>query len=222
MKRSILEKNILAKTLLEKRAVTINIRNPFTFVSGVRSPIYCDFRVILGYPKERSVIVSAFLQASKDIDFEIIAGTATAGIPWATLMADKLGKPLAYIRGDKKNRGMGKQIEGAHVSNKKVIVIEDLISTGGSSYKAVEASRQAGASVSHIVAIFTYDFQEANIRFREGKCNIVTLENFSNLVQIAAESDYLTEEELRIVLGWNKDPAKWGPAHGFPNAVPKW
>lgn len=217
-----MRKNNLAKLLLKKKAVTINVRDPFTFVSGVRSPIYCDFRVILGYPKERSVIVEAFLQAVKDIDFEILAGTATAGIPWATLIADKLEKPLSYIRSDKKNRGMGKQIEGAHVSNKNVIVIEDLISTGGSSFKAVEASRQAGASVSHIVAIFTYEFQDANIRFREGKCNIVTLENFSNLVQVAAENEYLDEDELNVVLEWNKDPAKWGPAHGFPNAVPKW
>lgn len=217
-----MENKDISKILLEKKAVILNMQNPFTFVSGIRSPIYCDLRTILGYPKERSVVVEAFLKGLKDIDFEVLAGTATAGIPWATLVADKLKQPMAYIRGGKKNRGMGKQIEGGPVSGKNVVVIEDLISTGGSSFKAVEAAREAGASVSYIFAILTYEFQAAEKRLREGKCNMVAVTNFSSLVQLAVENNYLKEDELSVVLEWNKDPAKWGPEHGFPNADPKW
>jgi orotate phosphoribosyltransferase len=216
------ENKDISKILLEKKAVILNTQNPFTFVSGIRSPIYCDLRTILGYPKERDIIVDGFLGALKDIDFEVLAGTATAGIPWATLVADKLKQPMAYIRGGKKNRGMGKQIEGGQVSGKKVIVIEDLISTGGSSFKAVEAAREAGASVAYIIAVLTYEFQAAEKRLRKGKCNMVALTNFSSLVRVAFENNYLKEDELNTVLEWNKDPAKWGPEHGFPNADPKW
>jgi orotate phosphoribosyltransferase len=151
----------------------------------------------------------------------VIAGTATAGIPWASWIADSVGKPMAYIRSEKKEHGAGKQIEGADVSGKKVVVVEDLISTGGSSFNAVQACRDAGATVSAIVAIFTYEFPKAARTFHDGNCKAMALCSFSILVQVAKEMQFLTDQELALVLEWNKDAQNWGPRHGFLNAAPK-
>ena len=134
----------VAKSLLSTGAVKLNVKEPFTFVSGIKSPIYCDNRKMIGYPVERQVVVDEFIKKLSEKDFDVVAGTATAGIPWAAFIAQLMNKPMSYIRGEKKAHGAGRQIEGADFEGKKVIVIEDLISTGGSSIKAVEAARNEG------------------------------------------------------------------------------
>jgi orotate phosphoribosyltransferase len=151
----------------------------------------------------------------------VIAGTATAGIPWAAWVAEKLKKPMAYIRGEKKAYGAGKQVEGACVQGKKTLIVEDLISTGGSSFSAVEAARNEGADVCAVVAIFTYEFKKAEKKFSEGGCRSIALCTFSTLAKVAGNEGLLSEEEMNIVLEWNKAPAEWGPKHGFLNAEPK-
>ncbi len=207
----------IAKILLEKKAVKLNAKDPFTFVSGIRSPIYCDNRQMIAYPEEREKIVESFINKSRHYDFDIVAGTSTAGIPWASWISDKLNKPMAYIRGSKKGHGVGNQIEGANVDGKRVIIVEDLISTGGSSFCAVEAVRDGGGVCVVVVAIFTYDFAKATNKFREGDCELLTITNFSTLANVAKKNGILADEELAIVLDWNKDPQGWGPKHGFPN-----
>ncbi len=207
----------IARILLEKEAVKLNAKDPFTFASGIRSPIYCDNRQMIAYPDERKQIVEAFVNESKDYDFDIVAGTSTAGIPWASWISDKLNKSMAYIRGSKKGHGAGNQIEGADVDGKNVLIIEDLISTGGSSFSAVEAVREAGGRCVAVVAIFTYDFNKAGKLFKEGGCKLLTITNFSTLVNVAEHDGNLTDRELSLVSVWNKDPQNWGPKHGFPN-----
>ena len=209
----------IARVLLEKKAIILNAKEPFTFVSGIRSPIYCDNRQMIAYPEEREQIVDAFINKSQDCDFDIVAGTSTAGIPWASWISDKLDKPMAYIRSAKKGHGAGNQIEGADVDGKRVLIVEDLISTGGSSFSAVVAVREAGGSCEAVVAIFTYDFKKAKKIFKEGCCKLLTITNFSTLVNVATKTGILTDRELSLVLVWNKDPQNWGPKHGFPNVV---
>ena len=208
----------IARILLEKKAVTLNAKDPFTFVSGIRSPVYCDNRRMIAYPEEREQIVDAFINESKNYVFDIVAGTSTAGIPWASWISEELRKPMAYIRGAKKGHGAGNQIEGADVDGKKVLIIEDLISTGGSSFSAVKTVREGGGSCVAVVAIFTYDFKKAGKIFKEGDCELLTITNFSTLVNVAKKDGILTDRELALVLSWNKDPQNWGPKHGFPNA----
>jgi len=209
---------VIARILLEKEAVKLNAKDPFTFSSGIRSPIYCDNRQMIAYPEEREQIVDAFIDESQGYDFDIVAGTSTAGIPWASWISDKLNKPMAYIRGLKKGHGAGNQIEGADMDGKNVLIVEDLISTGGSSFSAVEAVREAGGSCVAVVAIFTYDFKKAGKVFKEGGCKLLTITNFSTFVNVAEKAGNLTDRELSLVSVWNKDPQNWGPKHGFPNA----
>lgn len=204
------KKKLVAKALLECEAVKLNVKEPFTFVSGIKSPIYCDNRKMIGYPEARNIVIEEFVEKISKIDCDIIAGTATAGIPWAAFIAQKLDKPMSYIRGEKKKHGAGKQIEGADVSGKKVIVIEDLISTGGSCIKAVEAARNEGAKEVEVVAIFSYEFESAIENF--GKENIPwqTLSNFTALLEVATEDKYISETEAKIASEWNKNTATWG------------
>ena len=209
---------VIARILLEKEAVKLNAKDPFTFSSGIRSPIYCDNRQMIAYPEEREQIVDAFIDESQGYDFDIVAGTSTAGIPWASWISDKLNKPMAYIRGLKKGHGAGNQSEGADMDGKNVLIVEDLISTGGSSFSAVEAVREAGGSCVAVVAIFTYDFKKAGKVFKEGGCKLLTITNFSTFVNVAEKAGNLTDRELSLVSVWNKDPQNWGPKHGFPNA----
>lgn len=200
----------IAGALLETGAVRLDVKNPFTFVSGIKSPIYCDNRKMIGFPKERTVVVKAFVEKIKEKDVEIIAGTATAGIPWAAFIAQELNLPMAYIRGEKKKHGAGKQIEGAELEGKKVIIIEDLISTGGSSIKAVDAAREAGAKSVEVVSIFSYEFESAFENFKNGDINWESLSSFSALIELAKEKEYLTLDEAEIALKWNKNPNEWG------------
>lgn len=200
---------IISEALLETNAVQLNVKNPFTFVSGIKSPIYCDNRYIIGFPKYRKIIVNAFIDILKNKDFDIIAGTATAGIPWASFIANELDKPLCYIRAEKKEHGKGKQIEGAECKGKKLILIEDLISTGLSSIKAFEAAKEEGAIGLEIISIFSYEFEKANKNFENAKIKFSSLSDFSTLIKIAKDKKFISEEDFKIAVEWNKNPEEW-------------
>ena len=165
---------------------------------------------MIGYPEERKVVVDGFIEALKGKEFDVLAGTATAGIPWAAFIAERLNVPMAYIRSEKKDHGAGRQIEGADFEGKKVIVIEDLVSTGGSSIKAVEAAREAGAKDVEVIAIFSYEFEKAITNFAAAGIPCTNLSDFTTLIGVATEQKYLTEEEKEIALKCNNSPNTWG------------
>ena len=205
----------VAKSLLSTEAVRLNVQTPFTFVSGIKSPIYCDNRKMIGFPQERSVVVEGFVKKIKEMEaegseFDIIAGTATAGIPWAAFISMAMNRPMAYIRGEKKAHGAGRQIEGAEFKGKRVLIIEDLISTGGSSIKAVDASFEEGAKDVEVLAIFSYGFEKAYKSFGEKNIKWSSLSNVETLLEVAKENNYITSEEMLTASSWNKAPEKYG------------
>jgi len=204
------KEKVIAQALLQTGAVKLNVASPFTFVSGIKSPIYCDNRQMIAYPNERALFVKEFIDRLASKSYDVISGTATAGIPWASFIAWELGKPMSYIRGEKKEHGAGKQIEGADLNGKKVIIIEDLISTGGSSIKAVEAAYAAGATEVEVVAIFSYEFEKAYTNFAAKNIKWESLSNFSALIELVRENKYLSEEDADIASKWNKSPSTWG------------
>ncbi len=208
--------NEIAKILLSEKAVTLDIKEPYTYVSGIRSPIYCDNRVLTSSVSGRKVICKAFAKIIEDLNPDVIAGTASSAISWAAWVAAKLEKPMVYIRKKGKDYGKEKLIEGGDIEGKKVVVVEDLVSTGGSSMNAVDACRNAGAEVLAMAAIFTYEFEKAKKKFEEGNCKVFFLTNFSTLVNVAAENNFIEKDNLELVQEWNKAPAEWGPKHGFP------
>lgn len=199
----------IAKALFEVKAVKINVTNPFTFASGIKSPIYCDNRFVLGFPAERNLIIEGYVD-SIDKNVEVIVGVATAGIPWASFIADKMKKPLAYVRNKPKEHGRGRQIEGAEVKGKKVVVIEDLVTTGKSSLVAVEVLQKEGVASLEVKAIFSYGLKEAEENYRKYNCSISSLSNFDILIGLLTKNSYLTEDESKIALEWSKNPQKWG------------
>ena len=207
----------IAKILLEKQAVTLNAAEPYTYASGIRSPIYCDNRRLTFFPDARKTIIQAFVERVQSFNADVIAGTASSAISWAAWVADRLDLPMVYIR--KAAKGYGKQqlIEGGDISGKRVVVIEDLVSTGGSSLNAVQACRDAGAEVLAMTAIFTYEFDQARHQFEEAACEAAFLSNFSALTQVAADQSFIKTEQLSLIQEWNRDPQNWGPKHGFPN-----
>ena len=209
-------KKEIAKILLEKKAITLNLKEPYTFVSGARSPIYCDNRLLTFYPDERKIICKAFNKIIEELDPEIIAGTASSAIAWAAWIAQKLKKPMVYVRKKEKEHGKQNLIEGGNIKGKKVVVVEDLVSTGGSSMNAVESCREAGADVIAMVAVFTYEFEKSKKLFEEKNCNTIFLTDFTTLTNVAAENNFIDKENLEIVQEWSKDPIGWGPKHGFP------
>lgn len=206
-----------AKILLSIKAVTLDAKKPYRYASGILSPIYCDNRLLMSYPQKRKKVVDFFLAKIEDIglDFDIIAGTATAGIPHAAWIADRLDKPMIYIRGRSKDHGKENRIEGKLKEGQKVLVIEDLVSTGGSSVSAVEAVMETGGSVVACLAIFTYGMEKAKKRFEEAGCPLYTLSDFSTLIEVAEKEGYLGPEEAKMVKEWNKAPAEWGKRVGF-------
>ncbi len=207
----------IASLLLEIQAVTLNAKEPYRYTSGILSPIYCDNRLIMSYPDKRGVIIDGFLSVikEKELQFDIVAGTATAGIPHAAWVADKLEIPMVYVRGKAKEHGKKNQVEGKLEKGVKALVIEDLISTGGSSVGACEAVRNEGGEVTDCVAIFTYEMQAAKEKFAEVDVALHTLTNFTTLVEVASEKEYITEEEKEKVLEWNTDPSGWGKKMGL-------
>ncbi|MCT4605579.1 MAG: orotate phosphoribosyltransferase [Marinisporobacter sp.] len=202
-------KKELAKKLLEIQAVAIKSPEElFTWASGIKSPIYCDNRLTMSYPKVRDLIGEGFkdLILEKYPEAEVLVGTATAGIPHAAWTAQKMNLPMAYVRSSAKEHGKGNQIEGIVKSGQKVVVIEDLLSTGGSSMKAVKALQNIGAEVLGVVAIFTYGFSKVDDVFDEEKIPYETLTSYSVLLPIAIEMGYIKEEEKELLEKWSKEP----------------
>lgn len=204
----------VAEKLLQINAVKLSPQNPFTWASGIKSPIYCDNRITLYYPSVRDRIIDAFVEKSTQFGaFDMVAGVATAGIPHGALIADRLKKPFIYIREKAKSHGRQNQIEGmphGDTEGLKVLIIEDLISTGGSSLKAVEAVREAGMEVVGVLAIFTYGFEKAVSMFREANCRFDTLSNYDILIAQAIENEYIKPEEMETLKAWRLSPETWG------------
>ena len=201
---------LLASKLLETGAVRIQPDQPFTWASGLRSPIYCDNRVLLSFPEIRSGIIEFMVKVIKDFEFfNIIAGVATAGIPHGTLLADRLKLPFAYIRSKPKDHGRQNLIEGVIQPHAKVLVVEDLISTGMSSLQAVEAVRNVPANVIGVIAIFQYGLPVAKKAFEDAHCPYRTLTDFETIIQVAAEEKRIEQHHLDLLRHWSADPHAW-------------
>ena len=198
----------IAKLLLELKAVALNTEQPFRYTSGLLSPIYCDNRLIISDPEKRNIVIDAFLELIDD-NCDVVAGVATAGIPHAAWIADRLHKPMVYVRDKAKAHGKQNQIEGRLPKNSRVVVIEDLISTGQSSIAAALALREAGATVNSCLAIFTYGFEASKKAFTEANIELKTLSNFNELIQVAVEENYITVMQKEILVAWNTDPKNW-------------
>lgn len=202
----------VASFLLSTKAVKLSPEKPFQWSSGWNSPIYCDNRVTLSYPEARTFIKKTLAKAIKKHfpEAELIAGVATAGIPQGALVAEALGLPFAYVRPKPKEHGMGNQIEGRIEKGQKVVVIEDLISTGGSSLKAVDALRDAGIEVVGMAAIFTYGFKIADQNFAHKQVPLITLSNYNTLIDEAIKQNYITAESVESLKKWRRKPEVWG------------
>lgn len=202
-----IEKTV-AKNLLDIKAVSLQPNDPFTWASGIKSPIYCDNRLVLSFPEKRSVVVQGFVELIQKeySDAEVIVGTATAGIPWGAMVADKMEKPFGYVRSSNKTHGKGNKIEGKIEKGAKVVVVEDLISTGGSVKDVILSLREAGAEVLGIVAIFTYLLPASSELFDSIACSFKTLSNYDVLIDVALENAYIKENDLEKLKAWKKDP----------------
>lgn len=205
-----LAKNI-AKDLLQIEAVFLSPNEPFTWASGLKSPIYCDNRITMSYPVVRADIAKGLAKKIKETypDVQVIAGTATAGIPHAAWVADLLNLPMVYIRSKAKDHGKGNQIEGRIFKGQKMVIIEDLISTGGSVLEAADAAEREGADVLGVAAIFTYELPKGKVNFAEKNRELVTLTNYSTLLEAALESNYIEEADVTLLQNWKKDPENW-------------
>lgn len=201
----------VAEFLLQIKAVKLQPNKPFTWASGWNSPIYCDNRVTLSFPNIRTFIRQAYSDAVLEYfgKPDVIAGVATGGIAQGALVAQELGLPFIYIRSSAKDHGMGNQIEGHFDKGQKVVVIEDLISTGGSSLKAIEALKNAGMDVKGLIAIFTYGFKVADENFKAAGCPYVTLTNYEFLIEEALKKEYITENDLGSLREWRDHPESW-------------
>lgn len=204
----------VANSLLQIKAVKLSPNQPFTWASGLKSPIYCDNRKALSYPDIREFIrnelTRAVLEMYKGVD--VIAGVATAGIPQGVLVAQELKLPFVYVRSSKKSHGMTNQIEGELPEKSSVVVIEDLVSTGKSSLNAVYALREAGAKICGMAAIFTYELPVADKNFEDAGCQLVTLSDYNILIQEAVRGNYITQDDMKSLMEWRKDPQAWSNA----------
>jgi len=202
----------VAEFLLQIKAVKLQPENPFTWASGIKSPIYCDNRKTLSYPQIRTFIRQTFVDTiNKNFAKpDVIAGVATGGIAIGALIAQEMGLPFVYVRSEAKKHGLTNMIEGDVESGQNVVVVEDLISTGGSSLKAVEALREKGCNVKGMVAIFTYGFDEAEQNFKKAKCNLKTLTDYNTLINTALTKEYITEKDLESLKQWRTNPSAWG------------
>ncbi|MTD38979.1 orotate phosphoribosyltransferase [Erwinia sp. CPCC 100877] len=201
----------IAKDLLDIEAVFLSPNEPFTWASGIKSPIYCDNRITMSYPKVRKEIAQGLAAKIKETypDVEVIAGTATAGIPHAAWVADILDLPMVYIRSKAKDHGKGNQIEGRINEGQKMVIIEDLISTGGSVLEAQTAAEREGAEVLGVAAIFTYELPKGKQNFADQNAKLVTLTNYSTLIEAALESNYIEANDVALLQDWKKDPENW-------------
>lgn len=201
----------VAEFLLQIKAIKLQPTNPFTWASGWKSPIYCDNRITLSHPAVRTYIRQKLTQLIQEEygTVDVIAGVATAGIPQGVLVAQELGLPFIYVRSKPKEHGTGSLIEGEIIQGQRVVVIEDLISTGKSSLQAVEALREAGLSVAGLVAIFTYGFKQAEDNFAAAKCRYSTLSDYTTLINYAAEHSFIPNTEIDLLNKWRENPAEW-------------
>jgi len=207
----------LAKISLEIGAIKINPKNPFTWASGYQMPLYNDNRMLLGNASHRTLIaegMQAIIQ-KENVRVDTVAGVATAGIPHATSLANLIQLPLIYVRSSPKEHGMKNQVEGILKPGQAVVVVEDLISTGGSALKAVDTVREAGGVVEHCFGIFGYGFPEAKERFEKSQCQLHTLLDLDSLLQLAVKEGRISPEEKQVVDIWRKSPFDWGKQQGF-------
>jgi orotate phosphoribosyltransferase len=205
-------KKQFAQKLMDIKAIKLQPNDPFTWASGWKSPIYTDNRKTLGHPSLRSFVKLELCHVIQEQfpEAEAVAGVATGAIAQGALVAEELGLPYCYVRPKPKDHGMGNQVEGEIKKGSKVIVVEDLISTGGSSLKAVAALREYGVEVIGMVASFTYGFPVAEEAFREAGVKLITLSNYDAVIEQAAETGYIKEEEKAVLAEWRKDPSVWG------------
>ncbi len=198
----------IAKDLLDIQAVFLRPNEPFTWASGIKSPIYCDNRLTLSYPHVRKDIEQGLAKLVKEYypECECLMGTATAGIAHAALVGDILELPMGYVRGGAKSHGRNNRIEGVVKPGMKVVVVEDLISTGGSSLECVDALKEAGCEVIGMIAIFTYGLPKATENFKNKECTFHTLTNYDTLVEVAVENHYIHADDLEKLKAWKKDP----------------
>ena len=206
----------LAKISLEIGAIKINPKNPFTWASGYRMPLYNDNRMLLGNADHRTLIAEGMkaIIEKEDIRVDTVAGVATAGIPHATSLANLIQLPLIYVRSSPKEHGLKNQVEGILKSGQAVVVVEDLISTGGSALKAVDTVREAGGVVEHCLGIFSYGFPEARERFEKSQCQLHTLLNLDSLLRVAVKDGYIPSEEKQVIDTWRQNPFEWGKQQG--------
>ncbi len=201
----------IAGILLSINAVMLRTKPPFRWASGILSPIYTDNRILMSYPKEREFIVNSFIKMIKrnKIKFDGFAATATAGIPWAAWLAQKLKKPMIYVRSETKDHGKENMVEGKVEDGKKYIVVEDLVSTGSSSLNTINAVREKEGIVEYCIAIFTYELEKAKNNFESANVKLVTLIDFTSFVKTALKKKYISREQLSHIMDWKKHPEGW-------------
>lgn len=202
----------IAKDLLQIKAIKLSPKSPFTWASGLKAPIYCDNRLLLSYPSIRNKVTDSFVGLSRQFaPFNCIAGVATAGIAHGALLAQTTKQPFVYVRSKSKAHGRQNLIEGELRPHAKVLVVEDLISTGGSALQAVEALRKEGSEVVGVIAIFSYQFDQAEEAFKKANCKLATLSNYEALLEEARITNYIQEEDLETLMAWRRNPMNWSP-----------
>lgn len=206
---------IVAKNLLDINAVTLKPDEPFTWASGMHAPIYTDNRLTISYPFVRRNIAVGMTELIKHHldDVDVIAGVATAGIPHAAYVAERLQKPLVYVRSKPKDHGRGRQIEGVLKAGQKVVVIDDLLSTGGSALKAVKAVEEAGGDVIGVVSIFSYQLKALDDNFKEAGLPYCSVTNYTTLIETAKQNQMISDDQLASLHAWRQDPAQWSKEH---------
>ncbi len=204
----------LAACLLEAGAVRLQPLEPFTWASGLKSPIYCDNRQLLGFPDQRDQVVETLAARARELKPTLVAGAATAGIAWAALVADRLGLPMAYVRPEPKKHGMGRQVEGPSAEGHRAILIEDLVSTGGSSLRCVEALRAEGAEVTAVLALFSYGLPQAEAAFAGAALPLEVLASFDVLAEEARGRGILDSAGSEALGDWRSDTVAWSRARG--------
>jgi orotate phosphoribosyltransferase len=201
----------IAEALLQIKAIKLQPNAPFTWASGWKSPIYCDNRLVLSHPAARKLVYQSFAETIRREypDAEVLAGVATGAIAHGVLVAEEMGLPFVYVREKSKAHGRQNQVEGEVRPGQKVVIIEDLISTGKSSLAAFEALKEAGCEILGMTAIFSYQFEEAKNNFQNAACTLVTLSDYTELISQAARSGYITEDQITMLSDWRKSPSTW-------------
>ncbi len=201
----------ISETLLNVNAVMLSVKPPFRWSSGILSPIYTDNRILMSCPKERDFVVNSFIKLIKKnkLKFYGFAATATAGIPWASWLSQKLKKPMVYVRKEVKEYGSQNIIEGGIESGKVYLVVEDLVSTGQSSLNTINAVRHKGGIVEHCIAIFTYELEKSKNNFEQSNVELLTLTNFTSFVKVASKKKHISKEQLTHIIDWKKNPEGW-------------